>query len=129
MEYAGVPLNGAMFRQIADPAAWNSLRDALVPELDPAGIYAPHNDGSHHFSFDRFEAFLAARNIPWPRTEAGRLAADAKTFEDMTKGRGAELESLRQLRHICDKMRIVELAVGADNRNRTVLWPFKAKSG
>jgi DNA polymerase I len=36
---------------------------------------------------------------------------------------------LRQLKHIRDKMRSVELAVGDDDRNRTVLWPFKAKNG
>ena len=50
-----------------------------------------------------------------------------KTFEDMTKG-WPQLEELRQLRYARDKMRKVKLAVGADGRNRTVLWPFKAKT-
>jgi DNA polymerase I-like protein with 3'-5' exonuclease and polymerase domains len=35
---------------------------------------------------------------------------------------------LRQLRHARNKMRKIELAVGADGRNRTVLWPFKSKT-
>jgi DNA polymerase I len=45
----------------------------------------------------------------------------------MSKG-WPQLEELRQLRHARDKMRKVRLAVGADGRNRTVLWPFKAKT-
>jgi DNA polymerase I len=50
-----------------------------------------------------------------------------KTFEEMSKG-WPQLEGLRQLRHARDKMRKIKLAVGADGRNRTVLWPFKAKT-
>ena len=45
----------------------------------------------------------------------------------MSKG-WPQLEELRQLRHTRDKMRTVKLAVGGDGRNRTVLWPFKAKT-
>ena len=37
--------------------------------------------------------------------------------------------SLRQLRHARNKMRRVKLAIGADGRNRTVLWPFVSKTG
>ena len=40
-----------------------------------------------------------------------------------------ETESLRQLRHTRNKMRKVKLAIGADGRNRTVLWPFAGKTG
>jgi hypothetical protein len=126
MEHRGIPVNGALFRKIV--ANWDALRDALVPELDRAGIYVPHNDGTFHFSFDRFGEFLSAEGIAWPRTEDGRLSTSSKVFDEMTKGY-PQLEGLRQLRHIRDKMRTVDLAVGGDGRNRTVLWPFKAKSG
>ena len=34
----------------------------------------------------------------------------------------------RQLRYARNKMRKIKLAVGSDGRNRTVLWPFKAKT-
>lgn len=128
MENHGVPINGPLFRQIADPATWNAMRDALVPELDKAGVYVKHNDGSYHFSFDHFDECLKGEGIPWPLTEDGRLSTEAKVFEDLSKGH-TQLEGLRQLKHIRDKMRSVELAVGDDNRNRTVLWPYKAKSG
>ena len=71
---------------------------------------------------------LEAKGISWPLTEDGRLSTKAKVFEDLTKGH-PELEGLRQLKHVRDKMRAVELAVGDDNRNRVMLWPYKAKSG
>jgi hypothetical protein len=63
----------------------------------------------------------------WPLTDKGKLSTKGKTFEDMTKGH-PQLEALRQLRHARNKMRKIKLAVGADGRNRTVLWPFKSKS-
>jgi DNA polymerase-1 len=129
MEHRGVPINGPLFRQIADPGTWNAMRDALVPELDRAGIYVKHNsDGNYHFNFDHFDEYLKAEGIAWPLTEDGRLSTEAKVFDNLSKGH-PQLEGLRQLKHIRDKMRSVDLAVGADNRNRTVLWPFKAKSG
>ena len=71
---------------------------------------------------------LKTEGIPWPLTEDGRLSTEAKVFDDLSKGH-QQLEGLRQLKHIRDKMRSVELAVGGDDRNRTVLWPYKAKSG
>lgn len=128
MENYGVPINGPLFRQIADPATWNAMRDALVPELDRVGIYVKHNDGSYHFNFDHFGEYLKTEGIPWPLTEDGRLSTEAKVFDDLSKGH-EQLEGLRQLKHIRDKMRSVELAVGGDDRNRTVLWPYKAKTG
>jgi hypothetical protein len=78
---------------------------------------------------DRFEAYLARAGIlaGWPRTETGKLSTKRKVFEDMSKG-WPQLEDLRQLRHARDKMRKIKLEVGADGRNRTVLWPFKAKT-
>src|SRR5262249_1287649 len=57
----------------------------------------------------------------------GKLSTQRKTFESMAKGY-PQLENLRQLRHARDKMRTIKLAVGADSRNRTVLWPFQAKT-
>ena len=63
----------------------------------------------------------------WPRLESGKLNLRGKTFENMTKG-WPQLEDLRQLRHTRNKMRKIKLAVGSDSRNRTVLWPFKAKT-
>ena len=77
---------------------------------------------------ERFIAYLAREGITgWPLLETGKLNMRRKTFEEMSKG-WPQLEELRQLRYARDKMRKVKLAVGADGRNRTVLWPFKSKT-
>ena len=39
-----------------------------------------------------------------------------------------QIEPLRQLRYIRDKLRSIQLSVGRDGRNRTVLWPFSSKT-
>ena len=48
--------------------------------------------------------------------ESGKLEMKRKTFEEMSKAY-PQLEKLRQLRYVRDKMRAVKLAVGADGRN------------
>ena len=78
---------------------------------------------------ERFVAYLEREGIT-PAGRGSRAASSiwsARRFEDMCKVY-PQLEELRQLRHARDKMRTVKLAVGADGRNRTVLWPFKAKT-
>ena len=76
-----------------------------------------------------FIAYLEREGIlaNWPRLESGKLDMKRKIFEDMSKVIRS-LKKLRQLRYARDKMRTMKLAVGADGRNRTVLWPFRAKT-
>jgi hypothetical protein len=128
MEHRGVPLNMAMFGKLSDPVVWRGVRDAMVPEIDAQyGVYVRDRAGNWTFSVKLFEAYLEREGIIWPRLESGALNMRRKTFENMSKGI-PQLEELRQLRYARDKMRTVKLAVGRDGRNRTVLWPFKAKT-
>jgi DNA polymerase family A len=128
MEHVGVPIDPATFPALADKSAWRFVRDAMVPEIDAQyGVYVRSKDGEWHFNMEKFAAFLQREGIVWPVTEQGALATKSKTFEEMAKGY-PQLESLRQLRHTRDKMRKIKLAVGDDDRNRTVLWPFQSKT-
>lgn len=128
MEHAGVPIDMEIFPQLTDPLAWRFVRDAMVPEIDQQyGVYVRGHGGDWHFNMEKFAAYLERSDITWPVTERGTLSTKRKTFEDMSKGH-PQLENLRQLRHARDKMRKVKLAVSADGRNRTVLWPFQAKT-
>jgi DNA polymerase I len=130
MEHAGVPINAEVFQQLADPEVWRAVRDEMVPVVDAQyDVYARNAAGDWAFSMERWEAYLKREGLHniWPRPETGALNMRRKTFEDMTKA-FPQLEGLRQLRHTRDKMRKIKLAVGSDNRNRTVLWPFKAKT-
>jgi hypothetical protein len=128
MEHRGVPIDMDIFGQLADKRSWSYVRDAMVPAIDVNyGVYIKGKDGDWHFNMERFCEYLARGGITWPITDKGKLSTKRKTFEDMSKGH-PQLEALRQLRHTRDKMRKIKLAVGADGRNRTVLWPFKSKS-
>jgi hypothetical protein len=100
----------------------------MVPVIDAKyGVYVRNATGDWTFNMERFAAYCAREGIVWPFLETGKFSMKRKTFEDMSKG-FPQLEELRQLRHARDKMRKVKLAVGRDGRNRTVLWPFKAKT-
>ena len=132
MEHHGVPIDMEIFQQLADKDVWRAVRDEMVPAIDAQyGVYVRRNNSSDWtFSNEMWIAYLKREGIydAWPRLESGALDMRRKTFEDMTKG-FPQLEALRQLRHARDKMRRIKLAVGHDARNRTVLWPFKSKTG
>ena len=129
MEHRGVPIDMEVFAQLADKETWSAVRDAMVPAIDAQyGVYVRDAAGDWSFNMERFGAYLAREGIQgWPLLESGKLNMRRKTFEDMSKG-WPQLEALRQLRYARDKMRKVKLAVSQDARNRTVLWPFKAKT-
>ena len=128
MEHRGVPIDMEIFPQLQDKQTWAAVRDAMVPAIDAKyGVYVQDRNGDWTFNAARFENYLTRNGIDWPRLETGKLNLRRKTFEDMSRGYPV-LEDLRQLRHARDKLRKIKLAVGADGRNRTVLWPFKAKT-
>jgi hypothetical protein len=126
-EHAGVPIDMEVFSELADKRVWREIRDSMVPRVDAYGIYVSDKAG-WHWSMERFEQWLVSAGISWPRKEeTGKLDMRRKTFESMSKAY-PHLEPLRQLRYIRDKLRTIKLSVGADGRNRTVLWPFSSKT-
>src|SRR4029077_18805755 len=80
------------------------------------------------FKADRFAALLAKNNIPWPRLESGRLDLSDDTFREVARAYPA-VAPLRELRATLSGMRLSDLAVGADSRNRTMLSAFRARTG
>jgi DNA polymerase I len=131
MEHNGVPINTEIHAQLADKKIWRGIRDDMVPTVDAQyGVYVRNAAGDWVFSTERWVAYLKREGLYdlWPRLESGALDMKRKTFENMSKG-FPELEPLRQLPHTRDKMRKIKLTVGSDGRNRTVLWPFKSKTG
>jgi hypothetical protein len=125
-EHIGVPIDTEIFSQLADHKTWRELRDSMVPIVDVHGIYVCDKNG-WHWNSTRFEEWTVAEGINWPRKENGKLDLRRKTFESMAKAY-PQVEPLRQLRYIRDKLRTIKLSVGHDGRNRTVLWPFSSKT-
>ena len=80
------------------------------------------------FKLDRFEAWLARIGIPWPRLDSGRLDLSDDTFRQMARIYPA-VSPLRELRSSLADLRLNDLAVGHDSRNRTILSAFRARTG
>jgi hypothetical protein len=86
------------------------------------------DSGPMRFSADRWAAYLARKGIPWPRLPSGALALDDDTFREMARAYPAEVAPIRELRHALSQLRLGELAVGADGRNRCMLSAFASKT-
>jgi DNA polymerase-1 len=121
MEFNGVPIDAATLASLR--AHWDDIKDELITAIDEHGIY----DG-RTFKMDRWGRFLAANNIPWPTLESGHLDLGDGTFRQMSKTY-AVIAPYRELRSALSDLRLNDLAVGADGRNRTILSAFGARSG
>ncbi|MEX1230835.1 MAG: DNA polymerase [Planctomycetaceae bacterium] len=84
--------------------------------------------GPMSFSSKRFAAWLVKNDIPWPRLESGDLDLSEKCFRQMSR-QYAAVSPLRELRHSLSELRLNDLLVGSDGRNRTMLSAFRAKTG
>jgi hypothetical protein len=103
---------------------WDSIQRGLIAAINVD--YGVYEGGA--FREAKFAAYLERHRIPWPRLDSGRLALDDDTFKDMAKAYPI-LQPLRELRVTLGQMRLSELAVGTDGRNRCMLSAFRAKTG
>jgi DNA polymerase-1 len=117
-----VPIDTATLELVR--AHWTDIQDQLIADVDADyGVF----DG-RTFKEDRFESFLIRNGIPWDRLGSGRLCLDRDTFREMARSYPI-ISPLRELRHALSEMRLNDLTVGDDGRNRTPLWAFGSKTG
>jgi DNA polymerase-1 len=122
METNGVPIDTATLKLVR--AHWTDIQDQLIADVDADyGVF----DG-RTFKEDRFESVLIRHGIPWDRLGSGRLCLDRDTFREMARSYPI-ISPLRELRHALSEMRLNDLTVGDDGRNRTPLWAFGSKTG
>lgn len=122
IEWAGVPIDAMTLGRLR--VNWAGIQERLIAAVDAGyGVF----DG-RTFKAERFEAWLVQHNIPWPRLDSGKLALDDNTFRDMSKAHPA-VAPLRELRHTLGELRLNDLAVGTDGRNRCLLSAFASKTG
>ena len=121
-KHNGVPIDTATLDLLK--ASWTDIQDRLIAEIDKDyGVF----DG-RTFKADRFEDFIRKHGIPWGRTESGRLELNDDAFRQAAKAYPI-LSPLRELRASLSEMRLSDLAVGADGRNRCLLSPFGRAQG
>jgi hypothetical protein len=84
---------------------------------------------SMRFSAERWATYLAENDIPWPRLPSGSLALDDETFRQMARQYPEQIGPIRELRHSLGQLRLNDLAVGADCRNRCLLSVFRSRTG
>ena len=71
---------------------------------------------------------MSSKLIPWPVLESGNLDLSDDTFRQQARAYPA-LSPLRELRSSLSDLRLNDLAVGADGRNRTILSAFRSRTG
>jgi hypothetical protein len=81
------------------------------------------------FSAQRWADYLSRKGIPWPRLDSGALALDDDTFREMARSYPVQVAPIRELRHALSQLRLNELAVGPDGRNRVLLSAFGSRTG
>ena len=122
IEHTGIPIDLPLLEKLRDQ--WTSIKGRLIERIDKDfGVY---EKGSFKHAY--FAKYLAKHHIAWPRLPSGNLDLKDQTFRDMAKPH-PELNPLRELRYALSQMRLEELAVGSDGRNRCLLSAFRARTG
>ena len=124
MEHNGVPIDVDMLGQLREH--WTGIQDELIADIDVGCGYRVFDGRT--FKADRFEEYLIRSGIPWERTETGRLSLSDDTFRQAAKSYPI-VSPLRELRSALSDMRLNDLAVGRDGRNRTILSAFRSRTG
>ncbi|NQU23668.1 MAG: DNA polymerase I [Candidatus Nealsonbacteria bacterium] len=122
MEWNGIPIDVPVLRKLR--SKWDSIQDHLIDRIDrDYGVY----DG-RTFKSERWAAWLVEKGVPWAHTPSGSLALDDETFRQAAR-MYPEVSAMRELRATLSKLRLHELAVGYDGRNRCLLSAFASKTG
>ena len=122
MQMNGIPLDVEVLELLR--SKWGVIQDQLIAAIDSDyGVYEGRT-----FKTDRFEEYLIANDIPWPRLESGRIDMCDNTFRDMARSH-LQIAPIRELRSALSEMRLANLYVGDDGRNRCLLSPFRARTG
>ena len=122
IEHVGIPIDVPSLHRLR--SSWPDIQEALIERIDrDYDVY----DG-RSFKSERWAAWLSAKGIPWPRLASGALALDDETFGEMAR-HYPEVGPIRELRKSLAKMRLSDLAVGSDGRNRCLLSAFRARTG
>jgi len=118
----GIPIDTAALALLQ--AQWGAIQDQLIADVD--SDYGIHDGRT--FKANRWEAYLVAQQIAWPRLASGGLDMCDATFREMARA-NLQVAPIRELRSALSEMRLANLHVGDDGRNRCLLSPFRSRTG
>lgn len=122
IEAIGAPLDIDTLAHLK--AGWQGIQHRLIAAVDrDYGVY----EGTT-FKQERFDNLLTRNGIAWPRLPSGGLDLQDDTFKNMAAVY-PRLAALRELRSALSQMRLSNLTVGDDGRNRCMLSMFASKTG
>jgi hypothetical protein len=122
MEWNGTPIDTDTLALLREK--WTDIQDQLIATID--ADYRVFDGRT--FKAERWERYLIERDIPWPRLESGRLDLSDGIFRQMAKAH-PQVAPMRELRSALSDLRLNDLAVGQDGRNRTILSVFRSRTG
>jgi hypothetical protein len=123
IEWTGVPIDASDLRTLQ--ANWTAIQERLIDRIDAGrGIYVGTT-----FKAERFATWLIEQSIAWPRLASGALDLSDDCFHEMSRAYPDRVSPIRELRRALSQMRLEELAVGTDGRNRCLLSAFGSKTG
>jgi hypothetical protein len=132
-EWRGVPIN--LPKLTALRHHWVGMQGDLVREMDaPFSCYEIDKSGRPHWRKKQFARFLSGNKftggkpMSWPVLETGVFSETDETFREMGRLHRF-IEPLRELRYTLSKLKLNDLAVGADGRNRALLHAYGTKTG
>lgn len=122
IEFTGVPIDVDTLNRLR--SGWQGIQQSLIAAVDQRyGVY----EGTT-FKLVLFEQLLTRLGIAWPRLASGELDLRDDTFKDMAR-QHPQLADLRELRASLSQMRLSDLQVGDDGRNRCMLSMYGSKTG
>jgi hypothetical protein len=122
IEYTGIPIDTDALSILR--SNWSLIQEELIKKID-----APYRAfEGRTFKIALWEQYLIKNNKDWPRLPSGRLALDDDTFREMARS-DPDIAPMRELRVSLSQMRLADLVVGSDGRNRCLLSAFRARTG
>lgn len=127
MMRTGAPIDADLFRRLS--GAWDRLKFDLIASVDASfGVYE-----SGHRRYRLIEQWLGRIGLQnsWPRTPTGLPKLDENTLNEQVALHPGlpELQIFKELDATLNQMRLTDLAVGEDGRNRAMLGAYVTISG
>jgi len=122
IEFHGVPIDVNSLHELQ--SCWDIIREELIWRVDQQyNVF----EGTV-FKIKKFDEYLKKHQIPWEYTPEGYPRTDDEYMENKAM-LFPQLQPLRELRCTLSQLKLKNLQIGDDGRNRCLLSPFRAKTG